>query len=484
MADVWDGPLEKIDGIRWRIPRSYKKEMRVDGIIYADDELIESVKKDRAPEQVVNVACLPGIVKHSLAMPDIHWGYGAPIGAVAAFDVDKGIVSPGITGYDINCGVRLVRTNLFYKDISGRIKEVIERLFENVPSGLGSHGKIKVDEKEMKRLLLKGASWVVEKGYGTGQDLEFCEERGAMSGADPSLISPKSYQRGRSQIGTLGSGNHFLEVQRIDEVYDEKTARLFGLEKDGITVMIHSGSRGFGYQVCEDSLGKMRQAAAKYKITLSDRQLACAPVKSPEGQDYLASMRCAANYAWANRQYLMHLARVSFEMVFKQKWPQLGMNLIYDVTHNIAKIEKHVIDGVEKTLCVHRKGATRAFPPGKRELPDKYKQSGQPVIIPGDMGTHSYLLAGTEGAEETFYSTCHGAGRLLSRTEAKRRIEYKRLKNELEEKGIVVIAHSPKTLIEEAPQAYKDINRVVDIVERAGISKKVCRMTPLGVIKG
>lgn len=485
MGANWQGPLERIDDFRWRIPRSYKKGMRVDGIIYADDKLIKSIKGDRACEQVANVAYLPGIVKYSLAMPDIHLGYGFCIGGVAATDVEKGgVVSPGGVGYDINCGVRLVRTNLFYDDIKSRVGEIINQLFKDIPSGLGSAGKIKAKEKEMRRLLVKGAAWAVENGFGDGRDLEYTEERGAMKEADPDAVSERSYERGKSQAGTLGSGNHFIEVQAIDKIFDEKTARVFGLEKDQITIMIHSGSRGFGYQVCDDSLRIMRQAVNKYNIDIPDRQLACTPVSSPEGRQYLGAMQCAANYAWCNRQCLMHLVRKSFERVFGQGYHKLGMNLIYDVAHNIAKIERQVVDGKEKLLCIHRKGATRAFPPGHKDLPDKYKEIGQPVIIPGDMGTHSYLLVGAEGAKDTFYSSCHGAGRLLSRKEAKRRIQFSSLKEQLEAKGILTRAHSMGTLVEEAPQAYKNIDEVVDVVVKAGISKKVCRMKPLGVIKG
>ncbi len=484
MSKIWDGPLEKIGGYRWRIPRTYKSCMRVDGIIYADDEFIKSISGDQAPEQVANVACLPGIIKYSLAMPDIHWGYGAPIGGVAAFDLNEGIISPGICGYDINCGVRLVHTNLFYDDIKDEIESVINQLFKDVPSGLGSKGEIKTKGKEMTKLLKKGAAWAIEKGYGDKEDLEYTEENGAIDGADPEAVSERSYERGKSQVGTLGSGNHFLEVQVIDEIYDEKAAQIFGLEKNQITIMIHSGSRGFGYQVCDDSLRIMRKAVDKYNIDLPDRQLACAPFNSPEGQQYLGSMRCAANYAWCNRQYLMHLVRRSFEKVFKQSYRALGMNLIYDVAHNIVKIEENNIDGEIKKLCVHRKGATRAFPPGHKDIPDKYKSIGQPVIIPGDMGTHSYLLIGTEGAKDTFYSTCHGAGRVMSRHQAKKQIRYENLKEQLRSRGIMARAHSMATLVEEAPAAYKNIDKVVDVVDKAGISKKVCRMKPLGVIKG
>jgi tRNA-splicing ligase RtcB (3'-phosphate/5'-hydroxy nucleic acid ligase) len=484
MSGVWKGPLEKIDDYRWKIPKSYKSGMRVDGIIYADDELAESIKQDQAPEQVANVAYLPGIIKHSLAMPDIHWGYGAPIGGVAAFDLDKGVISPGICGYDINCGVRLIRTNLFHKDTKDKIDRIVNQLFGDIPSGLGSKGDIKAAGKEMNKLLIKGAAWAVEKGYGEAGDLEYTEEKGALEGVDPDTVSERCYERGKSQAGTLGSGNHFIEVQAVDEIYDDEKARVFGLEKNQITVMIHSGSRGFGYQVCDDALRLMRRAVNKYKIDLPDRQLACAPFDSPEGRQYLSSMRAAANYAWCNRQVLMHLVRGSFEKVFGRSYSSLGMNLIYDVAHNIVKIEENNIDGKIKKVCVHRKGATRAYPAGHKDLPNKYKSIGQPVIIPGDMGTYSYLLVGAERAEETFYSTCHGAGRKMSRTEARRRTSYDALREQLKKQGIVARAHSRGTLVEEAPAAYKNIDKVVNVVDKAGISKKVLRMKPLGVVKG
>jgi len=406
------------------------------------------------------------------------------IGGVAAFDLDEGIVSPGICGYDINCGVRLIHTNLFYGEIKDRIEDIINQLFNDVPSGLGSKGQIKAGHSELRKILIKGAAWAVERGYGDKDDLEHTEEAGAIKGADPEAVTERSYERGRAQVGTLGSGNHFLEIQAVDEVYDEEIARIFGLEKNQITIMIHTGSRGFGYQVCDDALKEMRKAVDRYNIDLADRQLACAPVNSPEGRRYLAAMRCAANYAWCNRQYLMHLVRKSFEKVFGRSYNALGMNLIYDVAHNIVKIEEIEVEGEIKKLCVHRKGATRAFPPGHKDIPDKYKPIGQPVLIPGDMGTHSYLLVGTEKAKETFYSTCHGAGRVMSRKKAKQQTRIEALKEQLQAKDILARAHSIATLVEEAPAAYKDIDRVVNVVAKAGLSKKVCRMRPIGVIKG
>ncbi len=481
-----DLALEKIDDYRWRIPKSYKPGMRVPGIIYASEKLLKSIYQDKALEQVANVAFLPGILKASLAMPDVHWGFGFPIGGVAATDIEEGgVISPGGVGYDINCGVRLLKTNLQYDDIKDRLEKLTYRLFSDVPAGVGSEGNIKVGIKEEKEILLKGARWAVEKGFGTEEDLECTEENGQIPGADPSAVSERAFQRGRAQSGTLGSGNHFLEVQVIDQLYDREACDTLGLDLGQVMVMIHTGSRGCGYQICEDYSRKMIQALAKYKINLPDRQLACAPVTSDEAKAYLGAMRCAANYAWANRQCLMHLARQAFEREFASSWQKLGMFLIYDVAHNIAKIERHKIDGKEKMLCVHRKGATRAFGPGHPDIPQRYKKIGQPVIIPGDMGRNSYLLVGTEQAmEETFGSTCHGAGRLQSRTAASRSINSDMLLKELASKGIIVKASGRNTLAEEAPAAYKNVNDVVDVVHNAGIGKRVCRMRPLGVIKG
>ena len=489
MKESWKGSLEKIDDYRWRIPKTYNPGMRVPGIIYADENLLKNIRADRAPEQVANVAHLPGIVKYSLAMPDIHWGYGAPIGGVAATDVEKdGVVGAGLVGYDINCGVRLVRTNLDEKDIKERMRDLVSALFRNIPAGVGSKGEIRISSQEERKLLIKGAKWAVEQGYGKPEDLEYTEERGAIEGADPGAVSSRAYERGQKQAGTLGSGNHFVEVQVIDQIYDEQAAEVFDLHLGQVTVMIHSGSRGFGYQVCDDYAKGMVRTLDKFGIRVPDRQLACAPVNSEEGKAYLGAMRCAANYAWCNRQVLMELTRRTFQRFFNLSPGDLGMELIYDVAHNIAKIEKHVIDGSdgvrEKTLCVHRKGATRAFPPGHKELPEKYKGIGQPVIIPGDMGRNSYLLVGTEKAAETFYSTCHGSGRVMSRGAAIRSLKGRSIARELEQKGIFVRSTGRQALAEEAPEAYKDVNDVVHVVHEAGISKRVCRMKPLGVIKG
>ncbi|MBN2831048.1 MAG: RtcB family protein [Candidatus Omnitrophica bacterium] len=483
MSDILK--LEKIDDFRWRIPESYKPGMRVPGIIYADERLLKDIREDKALEQVANVAFLPGIVNASLAMPDIHWGYGFPIGGVAATDPDiGGVISPGGVGFDINCGVRMLKTNLDYEDIKDKIKDLVYALFSGVPSGVGSKGDIKVGIKEEEEILVKGAKWAVEKGFGAQDDLDCTEENGVMQGADPKAVSDRAYQRGKAQSGTLGSGNHFLEIQVIDQLYDAKICDALGLDLGQITLMIHSGSRGLGYQVCEDYTRSMVNCLDKYNINVPDRQLACAPVNSEEGKAYLSAMKCAANYAWANRQCLMHLTRNIFERVLGVSWQKLGMFLIYDVAHNIAKIEKHTINGEEKKLCVHRKGATRAIPVGHPALPVKYKNIGQPVIIPGDMGRNSYLLVGEEGAAETFFSCCHGAGRLKSRTAAARTINPDTLLKELESQGIIVKASGRGTIVEEAPQAYKDVNDVVKVVHNAGLAKRVCRMRPLGVIKG
>ncbi|MGE5280216.1 MAG: RtcB family protein [Deltaproteobacteria bacterium] len=483
---MWDGPLEKIDGLRWRIPRTYRRGMRVDGIVYADEKLLKDIRHDKACEQVANVAFLPGIVGASLAMPDIHWGYGFPIGGVAATDIEKnGVVSPGGVGFDINCGVRLLRTELELGDVTPRLKDLVTALYQAVPSGVGSEGAIRAGDKDEKEIMVRGAGWAVHQGYGTDADLEATEERGAIAGADPEVVSDRALRRGRSQSGTLGSGNHFLEVQVIDQLFDQEIVDAFDLRLGQVVVMIHSGSRGFGYQVCDDALKVMQGCLEKYRISVPDRQLACAPVESPEGKRYLGAMRAAANYAWNNRQCLMHLTREVFERVFGSSWQKLGMRLIYDVAHNIAKIEKHAVDGRERTLCVHRKGATRAFGPGHPDLPERYRKTGQPVIIPGDMGRNSYLLAGTQKAmEESFGTTCHGAGRLKSRHDAKRSVRFDELMKDLKARGIVVMASGHGTLVEEAPQAYKDVNDVVRVVHEAGLARRVCRMRPLGVVKG
>jgi len=483
--EEWTVSLEKIDDYRWRIPRDFQEGMRVPGLIYADEKLLRHISGEQSLQQVANVAHLPGIVQYSLAMPDIHWGYGFCIGGVAATDVQAGVISPGGIGYDINCGVRLLRTNLKQADIQDKLKNLVEALFSRIPCGVGSHGQLKLTPQEERKLLREGARWAVRNGYGFAEDIEFTEERGCLAGADPSRVSERALERGYKQQGTLGSGNHFLEIQLIEEIYDPQVAAVFGLEKGAITVMIHSGSRGFGYQVCDDYLKTMGRAARQYGINLPDRQLACAPLSSPEGKNYFAAMACAANYAWANRQCLMHRTREIFMKVLGRGPKDLGMELVYDVAHNIGKFEEHSVKGKKRQLLVHRKGATRAFPPGHADLPERYKAVGQPVIVPGDMGRNSYVLVGTELAmKETWGSTCHGAGRVMSRHQAIKEARGRSLSREMEAKGIIVRSRGRNTLAEEAPGAYKDVNDVVEVVHRAGISRKVAKMRPLGVIKG
>jgi tRNA-splicing ligase RtcB len=482
----WTGHLNKIDDYRWEIPVSYKTGMRVPGLVYADTAMLEIIKEEQSLEQVANVAFLPGIVKHSLAMPDIHWGYGFPIGGVAAMRISDGVVSPGGVGYDINCGVRLLRTVLTENEVRPKIKELINTLFRDIPSGLGSEGKIRMGEKEINEVLSEGAHWAVKHGFGLPEDLEVTEETGRLKGANPDKVSPRAKKRGAPQSGTLGSGNHFLEVQVVREIYDEVAAKTMGVERIGqVLLLIHTGSRGLGHQVCDDYLRIMEEAVQRCGINLPDRQLACAPLESKEGKDYLAAMACAANYAWANRQSITHWARESFVKVFGKNIEQLGMRQIYDVAHNIAKIEEHTVDGQKLTVCVHRKGATRAFPAGHKDIPVTYKDVGQPVLIPGDMGRCSYIAVGTERAmAETFGSTCHGAGRVQSRGAAKRSLRGVDVADELRARGITVKAGRMSSLAEEASQAYKDVTQVVEITHQAGISKKVAMASPMGVIKG
>ncbi|MEN6459288.1 MAG: RtcB family protein [Thermoguttaceae bacterium] len=482
----YSGPLERIDECRWRIPRSCKAGMLVDGQIFADERLIEHIRSDQAPEQVANVAFLPGIQMASLAMPDIHWGYGFCIGGVAATDpAEGGVVSPGGVGYDINCGVRLMRTNLTREDIEPRLSGLMDALFRRIPAGVGTGGPYLFGDKELRRLLADGAPYLATRGWATPGDLEHTEASGRLDGADPDCVSDRAIKRGGDQCGTLGSGNHFLEVQIVEEICDAEASRTMGLEQGAVCVMIHSGSRGLGYQVCDDSLVDLRKAPAKYGIELPDRQLACAPVESPEGQHYLRAMRCAANFAWANRQLLMWQTREAFADFFGQPWESLQMGLVYDVAHNIAKLEEHTIDGQRKTVCVHRKGATRAFPPGHPDVPEQYRSIGQPVIIPGDMGRASWVLVGQPGSmEKTFGTTCHGAGRVMSRTAAIQHARGRRIDRELAEQGIIAKCRSWKGLAEEQPAAYKDVSLVVDVVHRAGLASKVARLRPVGVVKG
>lgn len=476
--------LRRIDENMLEVPQTYKPGMRTRGIIYVDHNL-EGALEAAAIEQVANVASLPGIVGASLAMPDVHTGYGFSIGGVAAFDVNEGIISPGGVGYDINCGVRLLRSNLRKDFLVPRLKELVDALYNEIPAGVGSKGRIKLGVEAGEKVLVKGARWAVEQGYGDMSDLERIESSGRLEGADPSLISKKAYERGNAQQGTLGSGNHFLEIQYVDDVYDEKAANALGLFEGQVTVMIHTGSRGFGHQVCTDFLDVMGRAVKKYGIELPDRELACAPFSSPEARDYFAAMKAAANYAWANRQCLMHWTREVFMSQLGLSPMDLGMSLIYDVAHNIAKVEEHVVDGKKRKVVVHRKGATRAFPPGHAELPELYRALGQPVLIPGDMGRASFVLLGTEKAmQETFGSTCHGAGRMLSRHQAIRLAKGRAIWRELEDRGIFVKSSGRETLAEEMSEAYKDISNVVNVVHNAGISRRVARLRPMGVIKG
>jgi len=486
MADKYTGKLEKLDAYRWRIPADKHLGMTVPGIIYADDDLMAGVRDDPALRQVANVATLPGIQRVSLAMPDFHYGYGFPIGGVAATDVEEGVISPGGVGYDINCGVRLLRTDLTLDDVRGRIDTLINAIYSNVPAGAGRDGKMPVKRKELEEVLVKGAGWAVKRGYGRPEDLPVLEEEGAMEGADPGALSPLAIERGAPQLGTLGSGNHFLEIQVVEEVFDERAARVFGIEAPGqITVMVHTGSRGLGHQTCDDALEVMQDAVKRYGITLVDRQLACAPVNSPEGNQYFAAMACAANFAWANRQCITHWVRTAFEQVMGQSERRLGMDIIWDVAHNVAKLETHEVDGKPRRLCVHRKGATRAFGPGHPDVPEIYRAIGQPVIVPGDMGRNSYLLIGTEeGMKQTWGSTCHGAGRLLSRHQALRLQHSSQVVDKLRKAGIYIRAAGKKTIAEEAPEAYKDVNAVVAVCHGAGISRMVAKMRPLGVMKG
>jgi tRNA-splicing ligase RtcB (3'-phosphate/5'-hydroxy nucleic acid ligase) len=478
------GSLVKAGEVTWDLPAT--GGMRVPGRIYADEGIVRELRGDQSLEQVANVAHLPGIVRYSLAMPDIHFGYGFPIGGVAAFSLDEGVVSPGGVGYDINCGVRLLATELSAAEVRDRLKPLVDQLFRDVPSGVGAHGAIrKLTREELFELVVKGAGWAVEQGYGEPEDLAHTEAQGALPGADPACLSDRAIQRGLDQVGTLGSGNHFLELQVIDEVYDEEAAAAFGVRPGQLCLMIHCGSRGFGYQVCDDYLKVMAEAAARYGIELPDRQLVCAPVRSPEGERYLAAMAAAANYAWANRQMILHLSKQAMTRVLGVSAAGLGLRLVYDVAHNIAKIEQHELDGHRLEVCVHRKGATRAFGPGESELPADYRAMGQPVIIPGDMGRASFLCRGTETAmRETFGSTCHGAGRVLSRSAALKQAKGRLIDKELAQAGVLVRSQGRKTLAEEMPEAYKDVERVVGVVDRAGISPKVARLRPLGVVKG
>jgi len=477
--------LERISPVKWRIPKSFRKEMNVDCIVYGNQFIIDNVEPD-ALVQLTNVACLPGVIEPVIGAPDIHFGYGLPMGAVGVFDKEKGVISSGCTGFDINCGIHMIKTNLDRKDVEGKIKTLIDVLFRNVPCGVGAKGKLRLNYSQLDEVLVLGAKWALENGYAVKEDLEHMEENGHMEGADPSKVSDAAKKRGLPQLGTLGAGNHFLEVQAVDKIYDEKTAKAFGIEHEGqVVVMLHCGSRGLGHQIASDYLKIHEQAVKKYKIWLPDRQLVCAPTTSKEGQDYFVAMKCAVNYAFTNRTVMTKWIRDSFEEVFGMEWEDMEMNTIYDVCHNICKLEKHKINGEKREVYIHRKGSTRALPPGHELLPEVYKNVGQPVLIAGSMGTASYILVGTEKSEESFYSTCHGAGRVMSRHKALKTFRGERVKQELlEKKNVYARATHGKVLSEEAPQVYKDIDQVIESVHEAGISKKVARMIPLGVAKG
>jgi len=454
-------------------------KMNVPGIILASDKLFDSIKKDKTLEQVKNVAMLPGIVEKSLAMPDAHQGYGFPVGGVAAFDLKNGIISPGGIGYDINCGVRLLRTGLKTKEFLKKCDSILSDLYEKIPSGVGHKGEFKLSEKELNEILDSGVEWTFEKGYATKDDLENTEDRGCIDGADYLKISSQAKNRGRGQLGTIGSGNHFLEIQFVEKIHDNKTAKVFGLYEEEIVVLIHTGSRGLGHQTASDYIKKMEK---EYGFeNLPDRELACAPINSKLGKDYLSAMAAAANFAFVNRQLITHQIR----RVFKKFFPEGKIEIVYDVAHNIAKFEEFKIGGKKKLLCVHRKGATRSFGPGRKEIPFRYKKVGQPIFIPGSMGTFSYVLVGTNDAQNiSFASTAHGAGRVLSRTFAKQNLNAENIKAELEKYGVKFRAGSDKGLIEEAPQAYKDVNEVVRVSDELGIGKMVARLRPLAVVKG
>lgn len=477
------GPLKEIGRCRWELPQTYKPGMRVPGRVYSTREMLEQIVQDQALDQVANVATLPGIVGASLAMPDIHWGYGFPVGGVAAMRADEGVISPGGIGYDINCGVRLLATDLRAPDVKGKLEQLADVLYHSVPAGAGGSSRVRVGAADFDDVLENGAQWAVEAGYGFREDIDRIEETGRLKNADPSVVSKRARERGLIQVGSLGSGNHFLEVQEVEEIYDDDTAAAFGLRHRQVVIFIHTGSRGFGHQVCTDSLHHMSGAIKRYNIELPDRQLACAPIRSEEGQAYLSAMACAANFAWANRQCITHWARQAIERVFGES-PN-NVRLVYDVSHNIAKFEEYQIDGEVTKVCVHRKGATRAFPPGHPELSEAVRLHGQPVLIPGDMGRYSYVAVGTEEAlHESFGSTCHGAGRVRSRGAARKLLEGVDIQAELKRRGIIVRVQNPKLLAEEASEAYKDVANVIDAVEGAGISRKVARMRPLAVIKG
>ena len=477
--------LKRISEFEWEIPQSFRQDMQVPVRIFATQSLLEQVMDDKSLEQAVNSATLPGLVGHVVVMPDMHQGYGFPIGGVAATRYPQGVISPGAIGYDINCGVRLLASAIAYDEVQEHIPELATTLNHYCPSGVGTKGHVRVNEKELEQVCREGSRWAYKQGYATEADLRRTEENGQLEGADPAKVSPKAKVRGKEQIGTLGAGNHFIEVDLIEQVFDPQAAQAMGLVKGNLALQIHCGSRGFGHQICTDYVQSFQSAVRRYNIHLPDRELVCAPLSSPEGQDYLAAMRCAANYAFANRQVLAHFARQAFEEVLAGKVPNFGLYQVYDVAHNMGKIETHVIEGQAIKVCVHRKGATRAFGPGFSGLPEEYRQIGQPVLVPGSMGTASWVLVGTQASmERSFGSSCHGAGRVMSRSQAMRTVRGEQLSYDLQAQGVLVRAGSMAGLAEEAPQAYKDVDNVVNTVTGAGIARKVARLVPVAVIKG
>jgi len=476
---------KKIGKMKYQIEPDSSRGMRVPVTIYADEKLLEKMMSDRTIQQAINVSTIPGILGSSIVLPDGHEGYGFPVGGVAAMDAKEGMISPGGVGYDINCGVRLLRTNLNEKDVRPKLKELISDLFSSIPSGVGSKGAIKLSPSQLDEVLVKGVPWAVENGYGRTEDVNVCEENGHMENADPNKVSDKARKRGAPQLGSLGSGNHFLEIQKVAEIHDENAAKIMGIEKGTVTILTHCGSRGFGHQVCSDYLRISEQALKKYGVTLPDRELACVPNSSEEGESYRKAMFAALNFAWSNRQMITHWTRKSFERVLKQSESDLGMDLVYDVAHNIAKVEKHKVDGQLKSVVVHRKGATRAFPAHRDEIPQKYREIGQPVFIPGSMGTSSWILLGQPNSMNlTFGSTAHGAGRTMSRTRARKNYTESQVRKYLTDKGIVVKALTRDGVVEEAPQAYKDVDSIVNVSHELGIATKVAKLLPIGVIKG
>lgn len=476
---------KKVSNMVYRIEPDKSRGMRVPVTIYADEKLLEKMLTDRTISQAINVSTLPGIQGHAIVLPDGHEGYGFPVGGVAAMDAEEGMISPGGVGYDINCGVRLLRTNLTEQDVRPRLKDIVTDLFNSIPSGVGSKGAVRLNNSQLDEVLVRGVNWAIDNGYGSENDAEVCEENGQIKNANPNKVSDKARKRGMPQLGSLGSGNHFLEVQKVSEIFDEVAAKKMGITKDSITILIHCGSRGFGHQVCSDYLRISEQAQKKYNITLADRELACVPNTSEEGESYRTAMFAALNFAWSNRQMITHWTRKSFERVFKKSESDLDMKLVYDVAHNIAKVEKHKIDGQLKSVVVHRKGATRAFPANREEVPRKYRDIGQPVLIPGSMGTSSWILLGKENSMNlSFGSTAHGAGRMMSRSKARRDYTEEQVKKSLADKGIFIKSLTRDGVVEETPQAYKDVDAVVNVSHELGIATKVAKLVPIGVIKG